>query len=163
MAHHTYHLQSLLYSDFKIVDGEPDIIGWEIKNENGVYIGEVTDLLFDPEVAAVRYLAVDLTNNGMQLEKTVLIPIGIAHLHISTDEVTLPNIHIDQFNALPAYVDDEVDEEMEMQIREVIGSPAALRIEETIIEFDQSQFYNHHHFDKDKFYQRNKSAQNITE
>ncbi|MGY4384364.1 hypothetical protein ACVWYN_001390 [Pedobacter sp. UYP24] len=156
MEQNTYrYLQELSGSDFQIVDEEPNIIGWEVKNESGTYIGEVEELLFDPQTRAVRYLVVDLKNNGMNLEqKKVMIPLGIAHLHTSNDEVVLPGLHLDQYNALPAYYKDQIGPELEVQIRSIIGSPAALRIEETITEFDQTHFYNHHHFDRGRFYSR---------
>jgi len=156
MEQNTYrYLQELSGSNFQLVDEEPNIIGWEVKNESGTYIGEVEELLFDPQSRAVRYLVVDLEDNGMNLEhKKVMIPLGIAHLHTSDDEVVLPGLHLDQYNALPAYDKDQIGPELEVQIRSIIGSPAALRIEETITEFDQSQFYNHHHFDKGRFYSR---------
>jgi hypothetical protein len=154
------YLQELSGSDFQIVDEEPNIIGWEVKNESGTYIGEVEELLFDPQTRAIRYLVVDLEDNGMNLDdKKVLIPLGIAHLHTSDDEVVLPGIHIDQFNALPVYDKDTLGPETEVQIRSVIGSPAALRIEDTISEFDRSTFYDHQHFDKGRFYQRGGSQQ----
>ena len=156
MEQNTYrYLQELSNSDFQIVDGEPNITGWEVKNETGTYIGEVEELLFDPQTRAVRYIVIDLEDNLLNLEnKKVMIPLGIAHLHTSDDEVVLPSLHIDQFNALPHYDKANIGPEMEVQIRNIIGSPAALRIEETITEFDQDAFYTHHHFDKGKFYQR---------
>ena len=161
MEHHTYvQLKSLKESDFQIVEGEPNIIGWEVKNEANAYLGKVKDLLFEPESRAVRYLIVDLEDNGMNLgDKKVMIPIGIAHLHTSDDEVILPNVHVEQFNALPAYDENNTVPATEVQIREVIGSPAALRIEESISEFDQNQFYTHHHFDQDRFYQPRRSSE----
>lgn len=61
---------------------------------------------------------------------------------------------MDQYNALPAYDKDQLGPDLEVQIRSIIGSPAALRIEDTITEFDQTRFYNHHHFDKGRFYKR---------
>lgn len=156
------YLKSLKDSDFQIVEGEPNIIGWEVKSEAGTYIGEIKDLLFDPETNAVRYLIIDLEDNGMNLgDKKVMVPIGIAHLHTSDDEVVLPNVHIDQFNALPAYDEDATVPATEVQIREVIGSPAALRMEENIAEFDRNQFYAHHHFDRGKFYQRGGTKQDL--
>ncbi|TCC88066.1 PRC-barrel domain containing protein [Pedobacter frigiditerrae] len=161
---HTYrYLQELNGSDYQIVDGEPNIIGWEVKSEANAYLGKIKDLLFDPQTNAVRYLIIDLTHNGMNLEdKKVMIPIGIANLHVSADEVTLPNVHMEQFNALPAYEKDEIGPATEVNIRSIIGSPAALRIEESISEFDQNQFYTHHHFDKDKFYQGRRSSESLT-
>lgn len=156
MEQNTYrYLQELSNSDFQIVDGEPDITGWEVKNETGTHLGKVEELLFDPQTRAVRYLVVDLNDNLINLaNKKVMIPLGIAHLHTSDDEVVLPGLHIDQFNALPAYDKAALSPEMEVQIRNVIGSPAALRIEDTITEFDQDAFYMHHHFDKGRFYKR---------
>lgn len=156
MDQHTYrYLQELSESDYQIVDGEPDIIGWEVKNEGGTYVGEVKELLFDPQSRAVRYLVIDLEDNGMNLgDKKVIIPIGIANLHESDDEVILPGIHVDQFNALPEYKKDEIGPDTEVLVRSIIASPAALRIEDTITEFDQDQFYNHHHFDRGRFYKR---------
>ena len=165
MEQHTYRtLKELSTSDFQIVEGEPNIIGWEVKNESGTYVGEVEELLYDPETRAVRYLIVDLEDNGMNLgDKRVMIPIGIAHLHLSDDEVVLPNIHMDQFNALPAYEQNEIGPETEVLIRAIIGSPAALRIEETIVEFDQQNFYSHQHFDRSRFYQRGGTSDRIVE
>ena len=164
MEQHTYvQLKSLKDSDFQVVEGEPNIIGWEVKNEAHAYLGKVKDLLFEPKSRAVRYMIIDLEDNGMNLgDKKVMIPIGIAHLHTSDDEVVLPNVHVEQFNALPAYDEDKTVPATEVQIREVIGSPAALRIEESISEFDQNQFYTHHHFNKEQFYQRGRSSENLT-
>lgn len=161
MEQNTYrYLQELSNSDFQIVNEEPNIIGWEVKNENGTYIGEVEELLFDPQTRAVRYLVVDLEDNGMNLaDKKVMIPLGIAHLHTSDDEVVLPGLHVEQFNALPDYNKNELGPELEVHIRDIIGSPAALRIEDTITEFDQNTFYAHDHFDKGRFYQRGGSQQ----
>jgi hypothetical protein len=152
------HLQSVSHSDYQIVDGEQNIFGWKVKNEADVSIGVVKDLLFELETNAIRYVVVDLSQGMMNLnDKKVAIPIGIAQLHEELPEVIIPNIHGDQFVALPAYDTDKMDEETERQIRMVIGSPAALRIEETIAELDDEQFYKHNHFDTAKFYGNRKS------
>jgi len=152
----TYNkLQELNGSDYKLTEGEADITGWLVQNESSSAIGTVRDLLFDPTNNAVRYLIIDLNDLGIDLApKAVMIPIGIAHLHEHDDVVILPNIHTDQFKELPYYVSGEVDQNTEAKIRSAIGSPAALRIEETIIELDAAQFYDNHHFDKAKFYER---------
>lgn len=156
MEHNTYrYLQPLSDSDYQIVDGEPNIMGWDVKNETNHYLGKVDDLLFDPESNAVRYIVVDLTENGMNLgNKKVMIPIGIASLHQNDDDVVLPNVHLAQFTALPAYEHGNIGAETEMRIRNVIGSPAALRMEDTVNEFNQNEFYSHEHFDKNRFYHR---------
>lgn len=152
------HLQSVSNSDYQIVDGEQNIFGWTVKNEADVNIGVVSDLLFELETNAIRYVIVDLTEGIFTLnDKKVAIPIGIAQLHEELPEVIIPNIHGDQFAALPAYT-DKMDEETERQIRMVIGSPAALRMEETISELDHQPFYKHDHFDTARFYGNRKST-----
>lgn len=81
------HLVKLSDSDYEIVDGEPDIEGWDVKNELGQKIGDVHDLLFDPQSRKVRYIIVDLDDNELELDtdKKVLIPIGIAELYESDE------------------------------------------------------------------------------
>nr|WP_288809426.1 PRC-barrel domain-containing protein [uncultured Sphingobacterium sp.] len=77
------HLIELGGSDYEIVDGEPDIRGWKVKNEAGQLIGEVDDLLFDPHSQQVRYLIVDLNDTDLVVEenKKILVPIGLASLY----------------------------------------------------------------------------------
>lgn len=154
----SHTLQELANSDYALTSGEADISGWLVQNEAGTVIGTVRDLLFDPANNAVRYIIIDLNDLGVGLEqKPVMIPIGLAHLHESESYVILPNIHIDQLKALPYYVSGEVDHHTEDTIRRIIGSPAALRLEESIVELDRSEFYNHHHFDKAQFYRRDQN------
>ncbi|MGF1923441.1 MAG: PRC-barrel domain-containing protein [Bacteroidia bacterium] len=157
MENFTYNqLQSLTNSSWELPNPKQNVMGWEVKNEGGAYLGVITDLLYDTQVMTVRYLVIDLSENGMQLDdKKVMIPVGLANLHPSENEIILPNLHIDQFNALPSYRQENIGPEIEQQIRSIIGSPAALRLEETIAEYDQQQFYAHHHFDERKFYSRN--------
>ncbi|MFW0718575.1 PRC-barrel domain-containing protein [Pedobacter sp. N23S346] len=149
------NLEELSNSSYELTEGEADIRGWKVKTEAGATIGKVRDLLFDPENNAVRYTIIDLDNLGADLEeKAVLIPIGLGRLSDDKDELILPDIHLDQFKALPQYIIGEVTHELEDRIRHVIGSPAALRMEETIIEIDRENFYQHHHFDKGNLTQR---------
>src|ERR1700710_2009725 len=71
-------------SNCEIADDEPDIIGWDVRNSQGKKIGEVDELLFDPQSRSVRYLVVDLDDNELDLEnddRRVLIPIGLAELY----------------------------------------------------------------------------------
>jgi hypothetical protein len=163
MENNSYrYLQSLQDSDNDIPNPKQDVIGWKVKSEAGAYLGKVTDLLYDTQVMTVRYLVIDLSDNGMNLEdKKVMIPVGMATLHPSDDEIILPNIHMDQFIALPAFDEDELNQQTEKQIWSIIGSPAALRMGETIAEFDQNQFYAHHHFDENRFYNRSRAADTI--
>lgn len=148
------NLEELSGSDYKLTDGEADIKGWPVRNEGGLPVGKVLDLLFDPANNAVRYIIIALND----IEKTVLIPIGIADLGEDENEIILPDIHQDQYTALPQYIIGEVTHETEAKIRNIIGSPAALRMEETIVEIDRENFYRHHHFDKPDFLNRTRRS-----
>jgi len=77
------HLIELGGSDYEIVDGEPDIRGWKVKNEAGQLIGKVDDLLFDPSSQQVRYLIIDLNDAEFVIDedKKILAPIGLASLY----------------------------------------------------------------------------------
>ncbi|WP_345949249.1 PRC and DUF2382 domain-containing protein [Mucilaginibacter sp. PAMB04274] len=104
------HLVELGGSDFEIVDGEPNIKGWDVKNELGQQIGEVDELLFDPQSRSVRYLIVDLDGNklGLDEDKKVLIPIGLAKLYDDG------NVQDGNGNAQEEHeVEDRVDSELE--------------------------------------------------
>ncbi|QPH40882.1 PRC-barrel domain-containing protein [Pedobacter endophyticus] len=146
------NLEELSKTDYKLTSGEADITGWPVKNEHGDVVGKVRDLLFEPDHNAVRYIIVDLADMGPELEeKAVLIPIGIANLGDDKKEVIVPDFHYDQYKAMPRYIIGEVTHEMENNIRWVIGSPAALRMEEEIVEIDRANFYRHTHFDRGNF------------
>lgn len=155
----TSALESLKNSEYKIDDNEANILGWEVKNEASLPIGIVDDLLFDTLTKDVRYLIITLKELSFE-DKSVMIPIGIAQLHETKPEVILPNIHMDQFNALPSFDGHLPSYDTEQLVRQIIGSPAALRIEETIAELDQQNFYNHHHFNSTSFYQNRNSSSN---
>lgn len=140
-----------------------NVIGWKVKTEADAHLGETVDLLYDTQAMTVRYLIIELSGIGMGLEgKKIMIPVGIASLHPQQDEIILPNIHIEQFIALPTYEQGQIEPGIERKIREVIGSPAALRIEETIAELDQENFYAHQHFDSEKFFARETNAPYVT-
>src|SRR5215212_4753132 len=103
-------LQELDRSDFAIVDGEPDIRGWDVKNAQGQKIGEVEELIVDAKMKKVRYMVVDLDDDELDLDddRKVLIPIGLAELHKDDDDVILPNVQATQLTSLPEYDKDRL-------------------------------------------------------
>lgn len=146
------NLQELSVSDYRLESGQANIKGWPVKSEEDHLLGTVRDLLFDPEAQAVRYVIIDLAESLTSVEdKAVLIPIGLVTLSDERKEVILPEFHHDQLEAMPRYIIGEVSEETEDEIRRVIGSPAALRLEEETVQIDRQNFYRHHHFGKNQF------------
>lgn len=115
-------LQELKRSDFEVVEGEPDIRGWDVRLSNGKQVGEVEELIVDAKNKKVRYMVVDLDDNELDLDdRKVLIPIGMATLHQKDDDVLLPAITVDQLRQLPEYDEDKLDNNVERNICSVFG------------------------------------------
>lgn len=109
-------------SDFRMVEGEPDIRGWDIKLSNGKKVGEVEDLIVDAQKQKVRYMLVDRSHNDLDLkDDNVLIPIGLATLDQKEDDVILPGITVEQLRNLPEYNEDNLNENTERVICAAFG------------------------------------------
>ena len=144
-------LQKLSGSDYEIVDGQPDIRGWDVRDAAGKQIGEVEELIFDYQSQKVRYLVVDLEDNDYDLDdREVLIPIGIAELHENDDDVILPTVTVDQLRALPDYDEDRFDTDHETNIRNVFGGLGATTTASDVRRDDD--FYKHDHFNDANLY-----------
>jgi uncharacterized protein (TIGR02271 family) len=169
-------LEELGGSKFEVVDGEPNIMGWDVKNEGGEDVGEVSDLLFDPESLKVRYLVVELNTNETGLEeKQVLVPIGIAELKQSNDNhVLLKQVTVAQLNAVPRYEKGKLSYETERTIRYIfegagvagaaaMGTSTVAAETNTAQDDDRERFYQHNHFNEDNFYNQNQNQIPIIE
>ena len=149
-------LQELDHSDFEIVDGEPDIRGWDVKNASGQKIGEVEDLIVDAAQKKVRYMVVDLVHNDLDLDdRKVLLPIGLAELDTKEDDVLVPRIQTEQLRGLPAYDKDHLDAEVENRICSTLGKSGE-RMQLTGNTEPNPEFYRHDYFNDDNLY-RNRS------
>lgn len=54
--HETEGVEEL--SGFEVVEGDPDVVGWEVIDHGGRRIGVVAELLADPENPSERYLEI---------------------------------------------------------------------------------------------------------
>jgi hypothetical protein len=50
--------------NYKVAEGEPDIRGWEVRTISGRQLGEVAELLVDPEAGEVVMIDVDVRDNA---------------------------------------------------------------------------------------------------
>jgi uncharacterized protein (TIGR02271 family) len=156
-------LQELGGSDFKLAEGEPNIKGWTVKDQQGRTIGEVDELIFDPQARKVRYIVLDLEGNVLDLEpRDVLVPIGLAELHESEDDVILPNVTAAQLQALPVYREGSLTRDVEASIQKTFaGLGAAGAATGAALsgnrEGSTDDFYNSEYYDEDRFY-RNRTA-----
>lgn len=115
-------LQELDHSNFEIVEGEPDIRGWDVRYMNGEKIGSVEELILDTKAKKVRYMVVDLDENELRLERRkVFIPIGFAELDNKLDDVLIPNISVDQLCRLPDYKRNALTPDLERSIGSIFG------------------------------------------
>ena len=76
---------------FDIADGEPDIRGWDVRTVNGRELGEVDDLLIDPDRREVVMLEVELRDGGMHAE----VPIRSVQLDRDRKLVLLDSADLD--------------------------------------------------------------------
>lgn len=147
-------LQKLSGSDYEMIDGEPDIRGWDVKDDSGRNIGEVEELIFDVQSQKVRYLVLDLEDNELDLDdREVLVPIGIAQLDKEDDDVRLPGVTVAQLQALPEYDEDRFDTDSETSVRNVFGGLGAGALAGGS---DNDDFYNHEHFNDANLYKARK-------
>ncbi len=149
-------LQKLSGSDFEIADNQPDIEGWEITDAQGTSIGKVDDMIFDVQALKVRYIIAEL-NKDLAHEGSgkVLIPIGMAELQEKNDDVILPGISANQISALPAYRNASITPEDEKSIRMALaGAGLAAGGAMASSGGEETDFYDHEHFDENSLYKR---------
>lgn len=78
--------------DFKIADGEPDLRGWDVYSSTGVFVGEVDDLLIDPELRQVVMLDIDLKDSATHGRA----PVKAAWLDHDRRRVIIDSAQLDQ-------------------------------------------------------------------
>ena len=153
-------LIELTGSDFEIADGQPDIRGWDVKNEQNEAVGKVDELIFDKQSLKVRYIVLALGGDQSGAdERDVLIPIGLAELHDKGDDVMLPGTTAAMLRALPEYKKDNISEEHEHSIRDTFSGATALGAMGvgtalTGTGSNNDDFYAHDHFNEENLYQR---------
>lgn len=143
------NLKELNHSDYKIAESQPDIKNWKILDLTGKKVGKVKDLLFDTEALKVRYIVTNLKKGDfLDEDREVLIPIGHAQLDRENDRVVVPDVTRDKLSALPHYrkVDDLTHED-ETRTRNTFAGTSAT--------YDRNEFYDHEHFDEERFYNAN--------
>jgi sporulation protein YlmC with PRC-barrel domain len=135
-------LEELSESCYEIADGQPDIQGWDVRDSAGNKIGEVDELLFDPQARKVRYIILHMENNDIGLEDgRVFLPISLAIFQQDKDNVVMPGITKAQLLALPLYEKGrEITEEVDQQLNNVFAAPdaRATKVEDP---FDDGQPY----------------------
>jgi len=138
-------------SNYEMAEGEPDVKGWAIRDNLGAKLGKVEELLFNPASQKVRYLIAHLEERvfGVENRKT-LIPVGLAELHESDDDVYLPDITIEQLASSPYYQGDPVSYAYESSVRDAFQT----RNFDDAEVYDEQTFYEHDHYNERNFFGR---------
>ena len=137
--------------NYEVADDDPDVRGWEVLDQNGEKIGEIEDLIVDPELLKVRYLdiaTIDELDPG-DAERHLLIPIGAARLDEDDDEVIINGLNRDTLKEYPVYGGGPVTLDYEHSLRESISGRLTGKSQAPTAE---GETYNSDLYDEEHFY-----------
>lgn len=151
----TTYLEELSGSDFEVADHQPDITGWEVVDSLGNEIGEIEDLIFDSKARKVRYIVASLDLDE-EVERLVLIPIGIVDLDEDEEEVIVPEVSAAFLSTLPQYTPGKIiSPAAELAVRYAfLGQDSLPDADAVVYEEHPEDFYTHGHFDDARFRKR---------
>lgn len=153
-------LRELRGSGYEIVDGQPDIINWDIKDTAFHKVGVVEDLLFDVDDQKVRYIIANLKDNDFDLEKRkIVIPIGIAELHENNDDVIIPSLSAWQLRALPDYRTNALTDQDEQDVFSVFSTSTAAGSTSGVSRPHGEHLYQHAYYNHDNLFRRRTAQQ----
>lgn len=109
-------------SDYKVAKASTDVVGWRVVGADGEGLGTVKDLIVDPQLMKVRYLAVLAENKFFNTDKDqhTLIPIGAAALDKRGKNVFVSYLDSKTIGRYPVYTGEHISEEYEYAIRDSI-------------------------------------------
>ena len=140
------NLKELRSSGYEMRDGEPDIRGWKVKNNQNIEIGKVDELLFDVQSLRVRYLILDLDGKPLNLvSRDVIIPIGLAVVDKPDKVVLLPEVSVGHLASLPDYKKGNLTIATEREVRNVFAPVERVEYDD-LDYFDPKEFYNHKYY-----------------
>jgi photosynthetic reaction center H subunit len=152
--------------DFKVAKEDPDARGWKVIGADGERFGKVKDLIVDPREMKARYLDVEVDRRlfNEDHDRHLLVPIGAATLDREDDKVFVPFIDRNSIAGYPAYQGGPITEDYEYAVREAIIGPGdrnrsgsestttATSSRDTTLRPISNDFYEHEHFNEDKFF-----------
>lgn len=113
---------------FKFADGEPDIRGWELYSAKGTFVGDVDELLVDPDRGEVIMLDIDLKDAGRHTRA----PIRSAWLDHDRKRVIMDSGDIDSA-LLEASVPGEAPARETVVERDAVRDDVVVRDDEVIV------------------------------
>jgi photosynthetic reaction center H subunit len=138
--------------DFKVAEADADVRGWRVTSADGIKVGKVAELIVDREAMKVRYLDVHLNKDifDRDVDRHLLLPIGIARVSRDTERVMLDQTVVSDLLRVPPYAPGPITRDYERSVRDsLVKDPTQAHDE---------GFYEHDHFDSDRFYNRRDDA-----
>jgi photosynthetic reaction center H subunit len=105
-------------SDYEVADGDPDVRGWKVVGSDGMKLGEVEELIVDPEILKVRYLEVDAESE--LFSGHVLLPIGLAAVDADDKLIFIASLNAAVIRNYPRYVGEAITRDYEMSLRDAL-------------------------------------------
>jgi hypothetical protein len=129
-------------NDYEVADDDEDIMDWNVVGRDGRKVGEVEDMIVDMQAMKVRYIEVELDDDlpGVQDDHRVLIPVGMADLDHSNNNVIVSNLDSSQVTSFPPYRGESITRDYENSLMSAFspGYQAGTAQDAT--------FYDHEHF-----------------
>lgn len=97
-------LVRLSHVTYQLADGQPDAMGWQVADVEGVIIGRVADMLADAATGQIVFVAVKTEETG----KTALVPVEGMYLDMAHDLLVVPAREDDVRNC-PDFTEDVID------------------------------------------------------
>jgi hypothetical protein len=114
---------------FEIASGEPDVRGWNVRTLGDRALGQVEDLLIDPDRKEVVMLEVALHGNDVRAE----IPLRSAQLDRERKVVIVDSGDVESGTTRRVDVRDEVRDVPDEEVRQVRAEePRTARVEERL-------------------------------
>ncbi|MEZ4699168.1 MAG: PRC-barrel domain-containing protein [Rhodothermales bacterium] len=134
---------------FEVANPDLDIRGWEVFGVDGAHIGMIEDLIVDPDRLEVRYVFVRMTEDASDDAAYVIIPIGMISADKREDKVHLVGVETAYVRGLPHFLGDHIERSFERSTRETLS-----RKPDATSAPDDDSFYQHPHFDGNRFLER---------
>lgn len=89
---------------YQLADGQPDAMGWQVADIEGVIIGKVADMLADAATGQIVFVAINTEDTG----RTALVPVEGMYLDMAHNLLIVPAREDDVRNS-PDFTEEVID------------------------------------------------------
>lgn len=140
---HLFRMNEL--DDYKVVDNEPDVRGWDIVDREKEKIGVVQEYIVDITKNKVRYLDVVATSD-LSIEggdRHFIVPIGVAKINETVNKVEVRDVDKATLMSIPDYTGEAITRNYEFDVVERLKGEREGAVGD---KFYDNEFYNDANF-----------------